>query len=228
MTSQDAELFIPEKTQKNWQEIVDILAKLFQVPAGLIMRLTGRDIEVFASSRSPGNPYRRGDREAFEGSGLYCERVIKTRDRLLVPNALADADWKANPDVKRNMIAYLGYPIFLPSGKPFGTICVLDGKRNEFSPVLEQIMWKFKETIESQLELAYANQVLGDKNKRLTDYLMELQALRGCVHICSNCKAIKNIDGKWAPIEHYLMTHPEAEFSHGLCPGCREKLFPDI
>lgn len=50
------------------------------------MRLNDPDIEVFVSSKSEGNPYHVGDREHFWGSGLYCESVIKTQDKLLVPN----------------------------------------------------------------------------------------------------------------------------------------------
>jgi len=71
------------------------------------------------------------------------------------------------------------------------------------------------------------NQVLGDRNKRLIDYLRELQALRGLVSICSNCKNIKDNQGKWRPIEHYLIHHPEADFTHSICPKCMKKLYPE-
>ena len=102
---------IPENTLNKWQNIVDIMAELIGIPAALIMRLVESDIEVFVSSRSDGNPYRSGDHEHFLGSGLYCETVISTNDKLLNPNALADEKWKNNPDIKHNMISYLGYPI---------------------------------------------------------------------------------------------------------------------
>ena len=39
-----------------------------------------------------------------------AKTVIKTKDKLLVPDALADVDWKNNPDVKLNMVSYLGFP----------------------------------------------------------------------------------------------------------------------
>lgn len=227
MIEEHIEIEIPREIRESWQEIVDIMAKICAVPAGLIMRLNGPNIEVFASSQTPGNPYHPGDKEHFDGSGLYCERVIKSKNKLLVPAALADDDWKNNPDVKLNMISYLGFPILLPTGKPFGTICVLDRKRNEYSAVIQKLMLKFKDMIEAHLEMIYANQILGDKNKRLTDYLMEIQALRGFVHICSHCKSIKDPQGKWRPIDSFLIKHPAAEFSHGLCPACMKKVYPD-
>jgi len=227
MKTKEIEILIPKDIQETWQEIVNIVAQLCEVRASLIMRLVGSDISVFISSSSEGNPYHPGDREHCEDSGLYCETVIKSKSKLLIPDALADEHWKNNPDVKLNMISYLGFPIFLPTKKLFGTICILDHKRNEYSLVIEQLMLKFKDMIESHLELIYFNQTLGDDNKRLTDYLMELQALRGIVPICANCKSIRDTEDNWHPIEYYLLQHPKADFTHGICPKCMKKLYPE-
>ena len=164
---------VPATKLEDWQEIVDILAQLFEIPAALVMRLQEPDIEVFVSSRSNGNPYHPGDREPVWGSGLYCETVIKNRDRLLVPNALKDERWKENPDIKWNMISYLGFPILLPDGNPFGTICVLDNKENAYSEVFERLMQKFQRMIQSDLEILYTNQRLGEKNRELMHDLSE-------------------------------------------------------
>ena len=46
--------------------------------------------------------------------------------------------------------------------------------------------------------------------------------------ICSNCKKIRNSNGAWMSIEHYLMNHTEHEFSHGICPACKEELYPEL
>jgi hypothetical protein len=50
---------------------------------------------------------------------------MKTRQFLLVPDALADQEWNANPDMKLGMISYMGVPVAWPNGEIFGTICVL-------------------------------------------------------------------------------------------------------
>lgn len=228
MINNEVKIEVPTDVQENWQEIANILAEMIGIPAALIMRFTDPYIEIFVSSNSEGNPYHPGDKETLYGSGLYCEMVIKTQNKLIVPDALADAKWKNNPDVKLNMISYLGFPILLPNKKPFGTICVLDNKPNEYSKTTEKLMLKFRNLIESHLEMIYMNQILGDNNKRLTDYLMELQALRGLVPICANCKSIRDNQDNWHPIEHYLIRHPKAEFSHGICPKCMKKLYPDF
>ena len=109
-----------------WQDVVDLLAVVANVPAALIMRVHSSEIEVLRASRSPGNPYKEGERAPFSREcGLYCEAVLRERRRLLVPNALADPEWEKNPDIALNMISYLGLPLLYPDGKLFGTICVL-------------------------------------------------------------------------------------------------------
>jgi len=49
--------------------------------------------------------------------------------------------------------------------------------------------------------------------------------LRGLVPVCSNCKSIRNSNNQWEQMEKYLSEHSEAEFSHGLCPKCSDKLY---
>ena len=222
------EIVVPQSVQENWQEVVNVISEIVNVPAALIMRIDAPHIQVFVSSKTEGNPYHVGGKEILEDSGLYCENVIKNKRELLVPNALADEKWKDNPDVKLHMISYLGFPILLPDGNPFGTICVLDVKENAYSETFEKLIRRFRDLVQAVIGPLFMNQVLGDKNKRLTDYLRELQALRGFVTICANCKRIKDAHANWLPIEHFLIRHPEAEFSHGMCPECAKKFSSDI
>ncbi len=220
-------LEISEEIMAEWQSTVDIMSELAAIPAGLIMRIVDQDIEVFLSSNSEGNPYHPGDHEHLAGSGLYCETVIRAREPLLVPDALADPDWSDNPDIKLNMISYLGYPIMLPDGTPFGTICILDSKTNAYSDTIRQLMAKFRDLLQKHLELLYMNAVLDGQNKQLSDYLDELQSLRGLIPICAACKKIKDSEGYWKSVETYLIKHPQADFTHGLCPQCFEKVMDD-
>ncbi len=228
MSKKVIQLNVPKSTIDTWQQIVNILAQVVDVPTALIMRLVGPDIEVFVSSRSADNPFHPGDKWPFPGSDLYCESVIKTRGMLHVPNALADENWKDNPGVDFNMISYLGFPIFMPDQTPFGTICVLSNKVIGPSETYNALIEKFRDLIQGNLEILFMNQTLGEKNKRLTDYLVELQALRGIVPICSSCKSIRDNQGNWKPIEHYIVRHSRVDFSHGICPECKKKLFPGI
>ena len=146
---------IPDWTVEKWQTIVDTMAELVNVPAGLVMRINGAQIECLIASRTPGNPYHPGDSEHLLGSGHYCETVINTQKPLLVPNALTDPRWQHNPDVKLNMISYLGFPLAWPDAKPFGTICILDCKGNSYSDAYKRLIEQFRDIIEHHLALIY-------------------------------------------------------------------------
>jgi PAS domain S-box-containing protein len=56
----------------------------------------------------------------------------------------------------------------------------------------------------------------------------ELKMLSGILPICSNCKKIRDDIGYWHQLETYIRNHSEAEFSHGLCPKCAEKLYSEL
>ena len=146
-------IHIPQDTLNLWQILLDIMAEKYIIPAALIMRINLPDIKVFLSSESEGNPYEVGDSEYLVGSGLYCERVIKTKSKLLVPDALRDAEWDKNPDIKLDMISYVGFPLLLPSEEAFGTICMLDSKENSYEGDPTKTLKQFKEYIESYLDL---------------------------------------------------------------------------
>jgi PAS domain S-box-containing protein len=64
--------------------------------------------------------------------------------------------------------------------------------------------------------------------KELQKALENVKALSGLLPICASCKKIRDDKGYWNQIEHYIHTHSEAEFSHGLCPDCLKKLYPDF
>lgn len=54
----------------------------------------------------------------------------------------------------------------------------------------------------------------------------ENEMLRGLLPICSNCKKIRDESGKWWQVEEYVAMHSEADFSHTICPPCRNKIYP--
>jgi hypothetical protein len=220
------ELFeIDEETKEKWQSIIDLMARIIDVPAGLIMQLVGYDISVFISSNTDNNPYKPGEKEHFKDSGLYCETVINTNKSLLVPNALRIEQWKNNPDIKLNMISYLGFPILFPDKQPFGTICVLDNKENKYSGDYVELVKNFRDIIEKDLSLLYMNYSLGEKNRKLNEYIAEIKTLRGIIPICANCKKIRDDKGYWQQLEKYFENYSDIHFTHGLCEKCAKELY---
>ncbi|MCB2181730.1 MAG: PAS domain S-box protein [Desulfobulbaceae bacterium] len=63
---------------------------------------------------------------------------------------------------------------------------------------------------------------------QLQDALSRVKQLSGFLPICASCKKIRDDKGYWNQIEEYIRSHSEAEFSHGLCPECACKLYPEF
>jgi len=78
------------------------------------------------------------------------------------------------------------------------------------------------------IELRRLNKEIASKNKDLEKALEEIKILRGFLPICSVCKKIRDDKGYWSQIEIYIRDHSEAEFTYSICPGCAEKLYPEL
>lgn len=142
---------ISEEVITGWQKAVDVIARLAEVPAALIMKAEPPYIKVLIASKGEDNPYHPGDKDDMDG--LYCEQVIKTGESLNIPNALLDEDWNDNPDIELGMISYFGLPLYWPDGQVFGTICILDTSERHFSQDIIDLMNRFKDTVELHLKM---------------------------------------------------------------------------
>lgn len=67
-------------------------------------------------------------------------------------------------------------------------------------------------------------QVIGE----LKEALRNIKTLKGLLPICASCKKVRDDRGYWDQIETYVSRHSEAEFSHGICPDCVRRLYPDL
>ena len=89
-------------------------------------------------------------------------------------------------------------PLRGPKGKPLGLLC----SAIDISSLKETIV-------------------------RLQQALDEVQQLQGLLPICASCKKIKDEHETWQILEAYIQAHSEAKFSHGICPECLQKLYPE-
>jgi len=62
----------------------------------------------------------------------------------------------------------------------------------------------------------------------LEDALSKVKTLSGLLPICSGCNKIRDDKGYWSQVEGYIQEHTDAQFTHGLCPDCVRKYFPDM
>lgn len=62
----------------------------------------------------------------------------------------------------------------------------------------------------------------------LQEALAKVKTLSGLLPICSSCKRIRDDRGYWSAVETYVSRNSDVRFSHGLCPGCAERLYPGL
>ncbi len=76
--------------------------------------------------------------------------------------------------------------------------------------------------------LKKSNNELISQKEKLESALSEIKTLSGMLPICSYCKSIRDDKGYWSQVESYIHEHTGTEFSHGMCPDCAKKHFPDM
>lgn len=64
--------------------------------------------------------------------------------------------------------------------------------------------------------------------RELQDALAQVSVLRGLLPICAHCKKIRNEHGEWNPVEKYIKDHTRVDFTHGICPECARRLYPEF
>jgi PAS domain S-box-containing protein len=80
-------------------------------------------------------------------------------------------------------------------------------------------------------DITERKQSVRQRDKLISDLqkaLSEIKTLQGLLPICSHCKKIRNDDGYWDQVEDFIQDHSEAMFSHGICPECISRLYPDM
>jgi DNA-binding response OmpR family regulator len=68
---------------------------------------------------------------------------------------------------------------------------------------------------------------LGEKVAELNSALANIKTLHGILPICSYCKKIRDDREGWRQLEEYVSSNSEATFSHGICPECMKKVYPE-
>ena len=65
---------------------------------------------------------------------------------------------------------------------------------------------------------------LRDRVQELENALERVKQLQGLIPICSYCKKVRDDSDYWHRVERYIEKHTSAQFGHGVCPDCYEKI----
>ena len=77
------------------------------------------------------------------------------------------------------------------------------------------------------LEVRRSERELARETEELQEALNQVKQLQGILPICASCKKVRDNEGYWQEVEAYISEHSEAQFSHGLCDACLERLYPE-
>ena len=97
--------------------------------------------------------------------------------------------------------------------------------------ILRQVAEIEQELTQAQQEIERRKAAEKERDKvieELKTSLSEIKTLRGLLPICSACNKIRDDQGYWNRLEHYIQKHSEARFTHGICPDCVKELYPEL
>jgi DNA-binding response OmpR family regulator len=99
----------------------------------------------------------------------------------------------------------------------------LDGGADEY--MTKPIDWEMlRARLQTGVRIATLQRDLALKVAQLQEALANVKQLSGLLPMCSYCKRIRDDGDYWQQLETYLAAHSEAEFSHGVCPTCLERV----
>jgi PAS domain S-box-containing protein len=220
MKSDSAEIAIPSDVLRKWQRIADLLANIVHVPSAVVCKLEPphyTHYKILASSNSEGNPFPVDDTFSMN-IGTFCETVIKSREPLLVIDALEDDQWKQAPEIQVGMVSYLGFPVVWPDGRIFGTICVLDDKANRYSDLYQELLLHCRDVLQADLQtLVRLGEELEDQKAHLSELFARVPE---AVIMIDRHFRIKRVNPEFTNIFGYTA---EEAIGHGI----KELIAPD-
>ena len=160
---------IPEPMFRGWQQTVELIADIMNLPAALIMRVHHSDVRIF-SSNDTASVISSSLSESKQLS-CYCAQVIYNRAELLIEDALQDLTWSFDQNVNADIMAYYGLPLTWPDDQAFGTLCVLDTQAREFTPHCKLLIVRFQQSMIADLAILYEKAELLHANRKLQTML---------------------------------------------------------
>ncbi|BFM16656.1 sensor domain-containing diguanylate cyclase [Maricurvus nonylphenolicus] len=148
---------------KKWQTMVNLMADIYEAPAGFVVQYTSKGYQVVIANESELNPYPAGDGVIPSETNLFCRRVVAENKPLYVKNATQLEEWQTNPEVSEDGFnSYFGMPLHWPDGSAFGTICVMDFDITHYKGPYKELIGQFRDMVEQDL-------VLVDQYKKVED-----------------------------------------------------------
>ncbi len=105
---------------------------------------------------------------------------------------------------------------------------VMDISRDK--PFSTEEFQRLQQVVPQLTEVVICHKTIQEKEElfaELQEAYNKVKRLSGLIPICAQCKKIRDDSGYWNQVESYITEHSDAVFSHGICPDCMEKLYPE-
>ena len=83
----------------------------------------------------------------------------------------------------------------------------------------------WKEALFESLFVAILGMMMVNHTRKM---FRRMKYLEGILPVCSSCKKIRDEKNEWVPVDSYLHDRSAAQLSHGICPECKKKLYPEL
>jgi GAF domain-containing protein len=161
------------------------------------------------------------DAESQDGYTLLAQAALLSKEPVIVEDLHKETRFKGSRllldhGVTSGLSTAIQGPI-----KPFGVLGAHTTRQRRFT----QEDGNFIQSVADILAAAIARL----ETERISqDAQAKMKTLRGLIPICASCKQIRDDRGYWKHIEKYICDHADVRFSHGICPDCFQRLYPDI
>ncbi|MEX2223744.1 MAG: GAF domain-containing protein [Candidatus Rokuibacteriota bacterium] len=122
--------------------------------------------------------------------------------------------------------SFLGLPVML-DGVLLGILALNGREPYRLDAEDERLLDAFVDQAAVAIRNASLFEAEGSARRAAEHALAEVKALRGLLPICSYCKKVRNDENYWEQIESYICQHSDAQFSHSICPECRDGVVKD-
>lgn len=200
--------------EREFDDVVKVASHICAAPlANLVFAEAGR--QWFHAKPDVAEP-QTSEKDSF------CSQVIESEEFLLIEDAANDPRFADSPLVNgEDHIRFCaGVPLVDAEGESLGALCVMDRESRTLSDQQRKALEALARLVVSQMQLRRVSHALAEA-------LHDVRTLQGLLPICAHCHGIRNDEGYWEKVEEYLGNRTEAELSHGICPKCFQKRYPE-
>jgi GAF domain-containing protein len=201
--------------ERDFDELAKLAAFVCQVPIALVV-LLDRNRQWFKAKHGLSVCETPRDQ-------AFCAHAIRQTEIMVVHDARCDPRFSDNPLVTGDPFIrfYAGAPLITPTGDAIGTLCVID--RVPRTLTSDQLL--------HLRALAHQVSALFEARKAaglLAEALEQVDLLNSLLPICGYCREVRDDRGYWQRVEDYMAKRGTMKFTHGICPRCVGKHFPDV